>query len=57
MAKREVKPLPFRIFVGGRPYEDLTQEERSEFSRKIVDRMGRTLNDYYNRHPEEYKKL
>lgn len=52
MAKN--KPLKFRIFVGDRPIEELTEEEREIFSNKVVERMGNALNDYFSAHPEDY---
>ena len=51
------RELTFRIFIGDRPYEELTAEERTAFSRQAVKRMGDALQDYYSRHPEEYKNL
>lgn len=54
MAKQEI--LKFRIFVGDRPLEDLSPQERAEFSRRTAERMGNALNDYFSCHPQEYIK-
>lgn len=42
---------------GYQPLENLTQEERSEFSKKLVNRMGESLNNWFSSHPEEYNVL
>lgn len=52
MAKSNI--LEYRIFVGERPIEELSNQEREEFSERVVERMGRALNDYFSCHPEEY---
>lgn len=57
MAKRKPDILPYRIFVGERPWEDFSPEEKAEYSRKMVDRMGRIFNDYFGLHPEVYAKF
>lgn len=57
MAKRKPDILPYRIFVGDRPWEDFSPEEKEEYSRKMVDRMGRVFNDYFGLHPEVYAKF
>lgn len=49
--------LPYRIFVGNRPIEDLNQEELEAFKNRVVNRMGNAMNDYFSCHPEEYKKV
>ena len=36
---------------------DLTQEERDELGRKIIQAMGKAMNDYYSNHLEEYARL
>ena len=36
---------------------DLTPEERRELGARIVQRMGRALNDHYSAHPEEYRRV
>ncbi len=56
MAKRS-DILPYRIFVGGRPWEELTPEEKDAFGQKVADRMGRVFNDYFSQHPEVYQKF
>lgn len=58
MAK-EKKPeiLPYKIFIGDRPWEDFSQEEKEAYARKAADRMGRVFNDYFSQHPEEYAKI
>ena len=54
MAKQEI--LKFQIFVGDRPIEELTPQEREEFACRTAERMGNAFNDYFSCHPEEYKK-
>ncbi|MBQ9345898.1 MAG: hypothetical protein IJT94_00985 [Oscillibacter sp.] len=46
-----------RVFVGGRPLEDLTAEERTAFQRRTVQRMGDVLNSYFSRHPDVYVRV
>lgn len=54
MAAREIQ---IRIFVGDRPFNELTEGERESFRRRCVQRMGETLNGYFGAHPEEYAKI
>lgn len=37
--------------------DDLTPEERAEFGRQLVQRMGRALNDHFSACPEEYERI
>ena len=37
--------------------EELSEEERAEWSRKITNRMGKVFEDYFSRHPEVYAKF
>lgn len=37
--------------------EDLSPEERKQFSQWMVDRMGHAFQDYFSTHPEEYAKF
>ena len=43
-----------RAFVGGRPIEELTAEEKERFSETLVQRLGSGLNEYFGREPEKY---
>lgn len=52
MAKTDLKA---RIFIGGRPLEDLSDDEREDFARAAARRMGETLNAWFGAHPEEYE--
>ena len=54
--KRETL-IPCRLFWGDTPFEELTDEERADFGRIATERMGRTLNDCFNRCPENYARL
>lgn len=54
---RKPKVLDFKIFVDGRPYEDLTPQEREEFGRHAAQKMGESFNNYFSTHIEEYKKI
>lgn len=49
--------IKIRIFVGDRPIEELSPEDREAFQERTVQRMGDALNDYFSQHPEEYKKV
>ena len=55
--KKEPEILPYKIFVGDRPWEDFSPEEKEEYGRKVAERMGRVFNDWFSQHPEEYAKL
>ena len=60
MAKN--KEITVRGFVpdgkgGYRPYEELSEKEKYAFAKKINERMGQVMNDYFAQHPEEYAKL
>ena len=57
MAKRKQNILPYRIFVGDRPWEDFSPEEKEEYAQKMVNRMGAALNTYFGLHPEVYAKF
>ena len=46
-----------RVFVGDRPIETLTPQEREAFRRRTVKRMGDSLNEHFSRHPEEYARI
>lgn len=37
--------------------DDLTEEERAAFGERIAQRMGKTLNEFFSVHPEEYTKI
>lgn len=45
------------VYIGDRPIEDLTAEEREAFDARCAERMGRAINDYYSCHPEELEQL
>ena len=57
MAARKQTPPVVRLWVGDRPIEELTPEEREDWERRAVERMGRALSDYFSSHIEEYKKI
>ena len=46
-----------KVFVGDRPIETLTPQEREAFRRRTVKRMGDSLNEHFSRHPEEYARI
>ena len=46
-----------RVFVGDKPIETLTPQEREAFRRRAVKRMGDSLNSHFSRHPEEYARI
>lgn len=49
--------IPFQIFVGGKPIEDLSAKEYDQFQSNLNKRMGQAMNDYFNAHPDEFLKL
>lgn len=55
--KRPVKPLAYRIFVGDRPWEEMSKQEKEEYGTRAAERMGRALNDYFSCHIDEYQKV
>ena len=59
MARKD-KPITIRLFVpdGNGGYinrEDLTPEQKSDFGRKLVNRMGEALNYHFSTHPDAYR--
>ena len=46
-----------KVFVGDKPIETLTPQEREAFRRRTVKRMGDSLNAHFSRHPEEYARI
>lgn len=57
MAKRNSGILPYNIFVGERPWEDFSPEEKTAYANEMIQRMGRAMNDYFSLHPESYAKF
>ena len=55
MAKREY--TLGRVFVGDKPIEELTPEEHAAFQRRVVERMGEVLNNYFSHNPEVYVRV
>lgn len=49
--------LPYKIFVGGRPWEDFTKEEKESYGRVAAERMGQVFNGYFGAAPEVYRKF
>lgn len=49
----KAKPLTCTFFVGGKPVEKLTPEQRE----KMAQIVGATMSTYYTAHPEEYLKI
>lgn len=37
--------------------EVISPEDKAEFGRKVMERVNRTLSDYYTAHPDEYRRL
>ena len=61
MARRN-PPLTYRILVpdgegGHSPIEELTPEEREEFSSWVAETLGKGFNAYFSLHPEVYEKI
>lgn len=51
-----MRGITCRGFVGGRPVEDMTAEERAELGARLTARMGRAMEDRFTAAPEEYAK-
>jgi hypothetical protein len=47
------KPLTVTFYVGGKPVDKLTDEQR----KRMAERLSESMSIYYTAHPEEYKKL
>lgn len=52
-----MRGITCRGFVGGRPVEDMTTEERAELGARLTARMGRATEDRFTAAPEEYAKV
>lgn len=58
---RKSAPIKCRLLVpqedgSYKDFYDLTPEEKDAFSAKCCERMGKMLNEYYNAHPDRYRK-
>lgn len=42
---------------GWRSIEELTPQERKAYSAKLIETMGRALNEHFSEHPEEYARI
>lgn len=51
------QPIKYRIFVGGRPYADLSESERERFGASVSNRIGDSLNDYFSANPGVYASV
>ena len=57
MARKSGGIIPYTIYVGNRRWDDFSPEEKDAYARKMIDRMGRAMNDYFSQHPEVYAKF
>lgn len=57
MAQKKPDILPYRIFVGDRPWEEFSPEEKVAYCEKMVRRMGETLERSFCQHPEAYAQF
>lgn len=57
MGRRKDEILPYKIFVGNRPWDDFSPEEKDAYANKMVRRMGEAMERYFGQHPEEYAKF
>lgn len=57
MARKKQGILPYTIYVGDRPWTDFSPEEKEAYAKKMIDRMGRAMNDYFSQHPEVYARF
>lgn len=51
-----MRGITCRGFVGDRPVDDMTAEERAELGARLTARMGRATEDRFTAAPEEYAK-
>lgn len=47
--------MKYRIFIGEKPIEELTEEEREKFANDAAERLGRVLNELLTE--EEFEKI
>jgi hypothetical protein len=47
------KKLTCTFFVGGKPVDELTEEQLD----KMAERLGAAMSVYYTAHPDEYAKI
>lgn len=45
--------LTYSFFVGGKPVDKITPEQREKMARRI----GEAMSIYYTAHPDEYQKI
>ena len=51
--KRKGKELTVTLFVGGKQVEELTEEHLE----RMVQRLSKTMSNYYTAHADEYQKI
>lgn len=58
-AKKELSFACFVTMPDGRvrSVEDLTPDEKSEWQRRMLQRLSEDMSDYYTQHPAEYARL
>ena len=39
------------------PVDELTQEEKEQWQRRMLERLGENMSDYYSQHPELYARF
>lgn len=49
--------ITYRIFVGDRPIEDLSENDLRAFKQRTAERMVNALNDFFTQRPEEFKRV
>ena len=50
---KEKKGLTVSLFIGDKPIETLTTEQRE----RMAERLSKTMSIYYSSHPSEYNQL
>lgn len=58
---RQSKPITVRLFIpdgngGYRNHDDMTPDQQRDFGRRLVNRMGEALNDYFSAYPAIYER-
>lgn len=62
MAKKN-ETIPFRIFILDtstgitHKWDDLTEEQREDYKKRMSENAGRVMSRYYSEHPEQYERL
>lgn len=55
----ELRCVSYVVMPDGRsvPVDELTQEEKEQWQRRMLERLGENMSDYYSQHPELYARF